>query len=96
MIPHYCILLKELTYYHSSFTLIDLYATFLQRVDDESLVILQIDLSIIIKVSHLHPALYVLLGGVIVHSQHVIGFLDQIWDFVLTQETAFVFVELLE
>lgn len=51
-----------------SLSLVDLYAAFLQRSDDQSLVILQVDLSIAVEVGHGHPTVNVLLGRVIGHS----------------------------
>jgi hypothetical protein len=80
----------------ASLTLVDLDAALLQRGDDEPLVILQIDFSVAIEVGHGHPAVDVLLRGVVVHAQHVIRLLDQLGDLILAQEAALIAVELLE
>lgn len=67
-----------------SLSLVYLYSTFLERSNNQSLVVLQIHFAIPIQISHGHPAVDVLLGWVVVHAQHVVRFPDELGNLVLT------------
>ena len=81
---------------HRSIPFIDPDPTFRQRLNNQLLIILQRHFPIPIEISHLHPALYVLLGWVILHSHHGVGFSKEVRDLSLGQVPAFVLVEFVE
>jgi hypothetical protein len=66
-----------------SLSFVDLDAAFFEGGDDESFVVLQVDLAVAVEVGHRHPAVDVLLRRVVVHSQHVIRLLYQLGNLVL-------------
>jgi hypothetical protein len=79
-----------------SLALVDLDAALFEGGDNETFIILEVDLPVAVEVGHGHPTVDILLRRVVVHPHHAVGLPDQLRNFVLAEEPALVLVELLE